>query len=115
MALVSLWTAIQEPLQGKTSLSRVFWGYGLLGSLLVSAIGLFIDVGNEFVMRAYSTFGLLFSLYVAIATYRCASNCRSKSVATLARISAVISLVALPFMAYFAYSGLSGALDLAGY
>jgi exosortase/archaeosortase len=109
MTLVSLWTAIQDPLQGKTSLSRVFWVYGLLGSLLVSAIGLFIDIGNEWAMRAYSAFGLIFSLYVAIATYRCASNCQSKALARLARISAVISLVALPF------SGLDRALDLAGF
>ena len=112
---VSLWSAIQEPLQGKTSLSRVFWGYGLLGSLLVSAIGLFIDIENEWAMRAYSAFGLIFSLYVTIATYRCAANCKSESLARLARISAVVSLVALPFLAYFAYHGLSGALDLAGY
>lgn len=112
---MSLWAAIREPLQGKTSLSRVFWVYGLLGSLLISAFGLFIDIGNEPAMRAYAVFGLIFSLYVTVATYRCAANCESKSLARLARISAVISFMALPFMAYFAYSGLSGALDLTGY
>jgi len=112
---VNLRTAIQEPLQGKTSLSTVFWGYGLLGSLLVSAIGLFIDIENELAMRAYSAFGLLYTLYVTIATYRCAANCRSQSLARMARISAVVSLAALPFLVYFAYHGFSGTLDLAGY
>jgi hypothetical protein len=55
-------------------------------------------------------FGLLYSLYVTVATYRCASNCRSRFVARLARISAVISLVALPVFAYLYYSG---AIDVA--
>src|ERR1700728_1274000 len=106
----SVWTAITDPLQGKTSLSKVFWVYGVLGSILVSAIGLVFDPGNEFAMRFYILFGLLFSVYVTVATYRCAGNCQSKSLARLVRISAVISLAALPV---FAYLELTGALDLA--
>jgi succinate-acetate transporter protein len=107
---MSLWTAIQDPLRGKTSLAKVFWVYGLLGSVLVSAIGLVIDSGNVFAMRVYTVFGLLFSVYVTIATYQCAGNCGSKSLAQFVRISAVISLVLLPVVAYLE---LSGALDLA--
>ncbi len=99
-------------MQGKTSLSRVFWIYGLLGSVVVSALGLLFDPENERMLRAYVVVSLLFSLYVTVATYQCAANCKSKTVAWLARISAVISLVALPFIAYF---GLSGALELANY
>jgi succinate-acetate transporter protein len=107
---MSLWTSIQDPLRGKTSLAKVFWVYGLLGSVLVSAIGLVIDSGNVFAMRVYTVFGLLFSVYVTIATYQCAGNCGSKSLAQFVRISAVISLVLLPVVAYLE---LSGALDLA--
>jgi hypothetical protein len=55
---------------------------------------------------------LLFSLYVTVATYRCAGNCGSRLVAVLARISAIISLLALPFVAYF---GFNGTLELANY
>jgi hypothetical protein len=106
----NVWTAIKEPLQGKTSLTKVFWVYGILGSVLVSAIGLVFDPGNEFAMRSYIVFGLLFSVYVTVATYRCAGNCQSKSLARLVRISAVISLVALPVFAYLEFTG---ALDLA--
>jgi hypothetical protein len=106
----SLWTAIMDPLQGKTSLTKVFWVYGVLGSILVSAIGLVFDPGNEFAMRFYILFGLLFSVYVTVATYRCAGNCQSKSLARLVRISAVISLVVLPVFAYLEFTG---ALDLA--
>jgi hypothetical protein len=94
-----------EPLQGKTSLSKVFWLYGVLGSILVSAIGLGFDSGNEFAIRAYAVFGLLFSVYVTVATYQCAGNCRSKVLAGFVRLSAVVSLVALPVFAYLEYTG----------
>jgi hypothetical protein len=105
---VSLGPFLKEPLQGKTSLSKVFWLYGLLGSILVSALGLALDTGNELVMRIYTVLSLLFSVYVTVATYQCASNCRSKILARLARISAVISLVALPIFAYLYFSGAIG-------
>jgi hypothetical protein len=99
-----------DPLRGKTSLGRVFWVYGVLGSIVVSALGLFIDSGNQFATRLYIVFGLLFSIYVTVATYQCAGNCQSKGVARLVRVSAIISLVLLPV---FAYLELTGALDLA--
>jgi hypothetical protein len=99
-----------EPLQGKTSLAKVIWLYGLLGSILVSALGLLIDPGHEIAMRAYIVFGLLFTVYVTVATYQCAGNCRSKALARFVRFSAVVSLVILPV---FAYMEFTGALDLA--
>jgi hypothetical protein len=107
---MSLGSLLMEPLRGKTSLSRVFWIYGLLGSIVVSALGLLVDPGNELAMRIYTVFGLLYSIYAAVATYRCAANCRSAIVARLARISAVISLAALPVLAYLYFSG---AMDVA--
>lgn len=105
-----MWTAIKDPLLGKTSLSRIFWVYGVLGSILVSALGLAVDPGNKFAMRMYIAFGLLFSVYVTVATYQCAGNCRSKALAWFVRVSAVISLVLLPLLAYWE---ITGALDLA--
>jgi hypothetical protein len=99
-----------DPLQGRTSLARVFWLYGVLGSFLVSALGLLFDPGNGFVMRVYIAFGLLFTLYVTVATYRCAGNCHSKALARLVRVSAVISIGLLPVFAYLEFSG---ALDAA--
>jgi hypothetical protein len=107
---LNLWPALTDPLQGKTSLSTVVWGYGLLGSILYGAIELFLDPGNEFAMRAYSVGGLLFSVYVTVATYRCAGNCASMFWARMARISAVLSLLLLPVLAYLE---LTGALSLA--
>jgi hypothetical protein len=108
--MVGMWTALKDPLQGKTSLSRVFWLYGVVGSILVSAVGMAFDSGNQFAMKLYSLFGLIFSIYVTVATYQCAGNCGSKFLARLVRVSAVISLILLPL---FAYWELSGGLDLA--
>jgi hypothetical protein len=108
--MMRLWAAIYAPLQGKTSLGKVVWGYGLLGSILLSAVGLFIDSDNGIGMRIYGFFGFIYSVYVTVATYQCAGNCRSKFVAGFVRICAVISLFLLPVLAYWEYSG---ALDRA--
>src|SRR5450755_4978546 len=107
---MSLTTALSDPLQGKTSRSRVVWIYGLLGSVLYGAIELLLDPGNEFAMRVYSVGGLLFSVYVAVATYRCAGNCSSKFWGRLAQISAILSILLLPVIAYLEFTG---ALSLA--
>src|SRR5713226_6427091 len=101
---------LTEPLQGKTSLGRVFWLYGVLGSILVGAIGLGVDPGNKFLARIYIVFSLLFAVYVTVATYLCAGNCRSKALARFVRVSAVISLALLPVFAYLEWTG---ALDVA--
>lgn len=106
----SLGAFLKDPLLGKTSLARVFWLYGVLGSLLYGAIELFLDPGNEFIMRVYVIGGLIFSVYVTVATYQCAANCKSPFVARLARISAVITLLLLPVLTYLE---LTGALTLA--
>jgi hypothetical protein len=99
---------LKEPLEGKTSLSRVFWLYGIVGSLLFGSIELFLNPENQFVMRVYSILGLFFGLYVTLATYRCAKNARSPFVARLVRVCAVISIVLLPVLTYLE---LTGALD----
>ena len=99
---------LKEPLEGKTSLSRVFWLYGVLGSLLFSAIELFLNPENQFIMRVYTILGLFFSLYVTVATYRCAKNARSPWVARFVRVCAVISIFLLPVLTYLE---LNGALD----
>jgi hypothetical protein len=105
----TFWSFIQAPLRGQTSLSKVFWLYGIAGSACYSAIGLLFDAGNEIAMRIYVIGGLIFTVYVTLATYQCAGNSRSVALARFVRILAVISLLLLPL---FAYLGFSGALDL---
>ncbi len=98
-----------DPLRGKTSLGRVIGWYGIVGSLVYSAFGLLIDVESDRAMRVYTIGGLIFSVYVTIATYRCAASMRSAFGRNLVRISALLSLALLPLLAYLA---LSGALTL---
>jgi hypothetical protein len=107
---LKVWSALSDPLLGKTSLSTVVWGYGLLGSIVYGAIELLLDPDNEFAMRLYTVGGLLFCVYVTVATYRCAGNCASKFWGRMARISVVLSLLLLPVLAYLY---LTGALSLA--
>jgi hypothetical protein len=96
---------LKDPLLGKTSLSRVFWLYGVVGSLLYGAIELFLNPENAVLMRIYMIGGVIISAYVIVATYRCAGNCGSPMLARLARISAVISLLLLPVLIYLDVSG----------
>jgi hypothetical protein len=96
---------LKEPLQGKSTLSRVFWLYGVLGSVLYSALELFLNPGNQAVMRAYVIGGLIFSLYVTVATYRCAKNCRSAFLGRWVRLCALISLLLFPVIVYLSLSG----------
>ncbi len=105
----TLWSFLRAPLQGRTSLNKVFWLYGIAGSACYSAIGLLFDAGNEIAMRIYVIGGLIFTVYVTLATYQCAGNSRSAFLARMVRVLAVISLLLLPL---FAYLGFSGALDL---
>jgi len=100
---------LKEPLQGKTPLSKVIWLYGIVGSILYGAIELALDPNNDFVMHLYVIGGLIFSVYVTVATYQCAANCKSVFLARLVRVSAVITLVLLPVITYL---DLSGALTL---
>ena len=77
---------VKEPLRGKTSLSRVFWLYGVFGSLVFSSFELFINPENQFLMRTYTILGFIFSVYVTVGIYRCANNSRSRWVARSARV-----------------------------
>jgi hypothetical protein len=100
---------IMDPLRGKSTLGRVIWWYGIVGSLLYSALGLLIDVESVRAMQVYTIGGLILSVYVTIATYQCAASMRSSFGRNFVRVSALLSLALLPLIAYLA---LSGALTL---
>jgi hypothetical protein len=105
---------VKEPLDGKTSLARVFWLYGVLGSLLYGSLELFLNPENQFVMRVYTILGLIFTVYVIVGTYRCANNCKSAWAARAARIGAVISLLLLPVLTYLELTGAVTISDMLG-
>jgi hypothetical protein len=98
----------RAPLEGKISISKVFWVYGIVGSLIYSCLEFFVDPLNSFFMRAYILGGFLYSAYVIVGTYRCAVNCKTPRMARFVRVSCIISLVLLPVLTYME---LSGVLD----
>lgn len=101
---------LKAPLEGKTSLSRVFWLYGIVGSLLYGALEFFLNPENLLVMRLYTIGGLIYTVYAIVGTYRCADNCKTRWVAQSARIGAIISLLLLPLLTYL---DLNGSLSIA--
>lgn len=105
---------VKDPLEGKTSLSRVVWLYGLLGSLLYGSLELFINPENQFVMRVYTILGLIYTVYCIVATYRCANNTKSPWMARSARIGAIILLLLMPVLTYLELKGPEMIADLIG-
>ncbi len=104
----------KAPLEGKASLSRVFWLYGVFGSFLYGCLEFFLNPENQFLMRVYTIGGLIYTVYVIVGTYRCADNCKSRWVARAARVSAVISLLLLPVLTYLELTGSLTVADLLG-
>ena len=105
---------VKDPLEGKTSLSRVVWLYGFLGSILYGSLELFLDPENQFVMRVYTIVGLIFTVYCIVATYRCSNNTKSPWLARSARIGSIILLLLLPVLTYLELSGAVTIADLLG-
>jgi hypothetical protein len=105
---------IKEPLEGKTSLSRVIWLYGVFGSLVYGSLELFLNPENQFVMRVYSIGGVIFTAYCIVGTYRCAKNAKTAWGARSARIAAIISLLLLPVLTYLDLTGTLTIADLLG-
>ncbi len=100
---------LRAPLQAKLSVSRVFWLYGVAGSLVYGCLEFFIDPGSTSLMRLYTIGGGLYSAYVIIGTYRCAVNCATVAMARFVRISCILSLLLLPILTYYELSGAFGS------
>lgn len=103
------WRFLTDPLAGRTPIGRVVWVYGLLGSLLYGVLGLLIDVGDVRTAHLYTLGGLIYSLWVTVATYQCARNCKTAFGRRVVRVCAVASLLLLPVGTYLEWNG---ALDL---
>jgi hypothetical protein len=109
MAEGGRWRWITDPIRGETPLARVIWLYGIVGSLIYSALELLIDPEHAAAERIYTIGGFAYTVYLTIATYRCAARLESPFWRTLTRWSALATLALLPFLLYLS---LSGALTL---
>jgi hypothetical protein len=106
---MSRWQFLAEPLEGRTSIGKVVWVYGVLGSLAYGALGLLFDAADERAMHLYTIGGLALSVYVTVATYQCARNCKTTFGCRVMRVCAVLTLLLLPVATYLEWNG---ALDL---
>jgi hypothetical protein len=108
------WRFITDPLAGRVPVGRVIWLYGIVGSLIYSALELLIDPGNQALLTIYTIGGLVYTVYVTVATYRCAVTVKSAFWRQLVRISAVLTLLLLPLLGYLAFSGALTLTSLGG-
>jgi hypothetical protein len=105
---------ITDPIRGVVPIGRVIWLYGIVGSLIYSTLGLLVDPGAEPAFEIYTLGGLVYSLYVTIATYRCAATIESPFWRRTTRVCALITLLLLPFLAYLGFSGALALTSLGG-
>ncbi|HEX4151813.1 MAG TPA: hypothetical protein VHY75_06345 [Steroidobacteraceae bacterium] len=108
------WRFLIDPLQGRTSIGRVVWLYGILGSLAYGLLEVLFDSAGQVGMRLYTIGGLLLSLYVTVATYQCARNCKTVLGRRLVRACALLSLALLPLLTYLEWSGALALTSLGG-
>jgi hypothetical protein len=91
---------LREPLQGRTSLRKVFWLYGLAASIVYGVLGLAVPAGSVVAAGVYLVGGIILGIYQLIALWQCAFNGRSRSVGVLVRISVVASVLLIPVIVY---------------
>jgi hypothetical protein len=92
--------SLREPLQGRTSLRKVFWLYGLAASLVYGVLGLAVPAGSVMAAGVYLVVGIILGIYQLIALWQCAFNGRSRAVGVLVRISVVASVLLTPVIVY---------------
>ena len=108
------WRFLTDPLAGKVSIGRIVWIYGVLGSLLYGLLGLQLDPTNERTAHVYTLGGLVFSVYVTVATYQCARNCKTAFGRGSVRACAVLTLLLLPVATYLEWNGAFDLTSLRG-
>jgi hypothetical protein len=111
---MSRWRFLVDPLEGRTSIGKVVWLYGILGSFAYSLLGLLIDAADERIMHLYTIGELLFSLYVTVATYQCARNCKTVFGRRAMRFCVVLTLLLLPLVTYLEWTGAFDLTSLRG-
>jgi len=61
--------------RGRMSLAVVFWGYGVLASLILVVLhAAALDAGNEFVQQVLILVSAAYTYWILVAIWRCAPN-----------------------------------------
>lgn len=91
---------LADALNGRISLSRAFWLYGLGLSFVYSLIGLLIDLQNSLGVTAYLLVGAALGVLQTIILWRCAYNSRSRFLGRLVRAAMVFGVIVVAVMLY---------------
>jgi hypothetical protein len=93
---------LTDALNGKLSLTRAFWIWGVGVSVAYSLIGAFIDVEHTLALAVYLALGLVLGILQTVVLWRCASNSRFKFLGRLLRTAVIVGLIILVLALYVA-------------
>ncbi len=99
-----MWSALTDPLRGKTSLWKVIWIYGFGVSVVYTVLGLIVVPETPVGIGVYILLGLALGIVQSAMLWKCAYNSRFPSAGKLLRIVAVAGLLTIPLMLYILFN-----------
>lgn len=85
---------------GKDSLARAFWFWGVGVSVAYSLIGVIIDVEHPMVLTIYLTVGLVLGMLQTVIMWRSSSNSAHRLLGRLVRTTVIFGLLMMVLMLY---------------
>lgn len=106
---------LTDALNGKVSLARAFWVYGLGVSVGFSMLAGLIDIENRPALIAYLLLGLALGILQTLILWRSASKSPSKFLGRLIRTSVVVGLIIIvPLTLYLLFTDPGSLLPATG-
>lgn len=104
MAATMLSRVFLDPLRGITPLWKVWWIYGTAFAIVYNALLLTVP-RDSVAVRIYLLACLAVASYWAVAIWRCAFNCRSRTLGYFLRATVAASIPAMLVGAYIIVTG----------
>ena len=95
-----MWSALTDPIRGKTPLWKVIWVYGFGVSVVYTVLGMILVPETPVGIGVYILLGLALGIVQSVMLWKCAYNSRYPSAGKLLRIVAVAGLLVIPLMLY---------------
>jgi FtsH-binding integral membrane protein len=105
---------LTDALNGRVSLARAFWIWGVGVSVAYALIGALIDVENPVALTVYLVVGLALGILQTLILWRCASNSRSKVLGRVVRTVVILGLILVVLSLYVALTNPSLLLPPSG-
>ena len=91
---------LTDALNGKVSLARAFWVYGLGVSVAYSLLAGFIDIENRPALIVYLLLGIALGIAQTLILWRCAFNSPSKFLGRLVHTAVIVGLIMVVLTLY---------------